>query len=171
MLSNTSDAVVALGRISKFLLAEELAESYKIDPGSKYAVDVDGDFAWETIHNPDRSAKSGLGKRGARTPAEKKPSEAKQKKQSFWRKRKPSGPILPTATTKDTATKSNKLGEKPFELNGVQLKIPKGSFVAIVGRVGSGKVCQVSFCFLDHVTGGFVLEFSLASSNRRDAES
>ena len=30
--------------------------------------------------------------------------------------------------------------EKPFELVDVKLKIPRGSFVAIVGRVGSGKV-------------------------------
>ena len=30
--------------------------------------------------------------------------------------------------------------EKPFELKDLKFRVPKGAFVAIVGRVGSGKV-------------------------------
>jgi ATP-binding cassette subfamily C (CFTR/MRP) protein 1 len=30
--------------------------------------------------------------------------------------------------------------EKPFELKNLNLKVAKGSFIGIVGRVGSGKV-------------------------------
>ena len=33
-----------------------------------------------------------------------------------------------------------KAEEKPFAIEGLKLNIPKGAFVAIVGRVGSGKV-------------------------------
>jgi ATP-binding cassette, subfamily C (CFTR/MRP), member 1 len=36
------DAVVALGRISKFLNAEELEDPYRVDYGSENAVEVDG---------------------------------------------------------------------------------------------------------------------------------
>jgi ATP-binding cassette, subfamily C (CFTR/MRP), member 1 len=45
-----SDAVVALGRISKFLKAEELEDLYRVDYGSGYAVEVDGYVQlWLTI--------------------------------------------------------------------------------------------------------------------------
>ena len=37
----------------------------------------------------------------------------------------------------------NRADEKPFELNNLKLKVPKGAFVAIVGRVGSGKVISI----------------------------
>lgn len=147
VLSNTSDAVVALGRISKFLLAEELEEPYKTDPDSKYAIDVEGDFAWETVQKPDNGPKFGAGKKGPRGPSgdkDKKSSgktDTKAKKRPFWRKKSSAGPILPTtAAPKDANTKAPKSKEKPFELNKIRLKVPRGSFVAIVGRVGSGKV-------------------------------
>ena len=38
--------------------------------------------------------------------------------------------------------------DQPFELVDLKLKIPRGSFVAIVGRVGSGKVRLV--CTASH---------------------
>ena len=47
--------------------------------------------------------------------------------------------MLPTTATAESEKKVD-TPEKPFELKGLNLKIPKGSFVAIVGRVGSGKV-------------------------------
>lgn len=51
--------------------------------------------------------------------------------------------MLPTTASGDEEKKKaeeDKEEEKPFELKDLNLKIPKGSFVAIVGRVGSGKV-------------------------------
>ena len=38
-----------------------------------------------------------------------------------------------------TASQSKKEEEKPFALANLELRIPHGQFVAIVGRVGSGK--------------------------------
>jgi hypothetical protein len=38
--------------------------------------------------------------------------------------------------------------EKPFELKGLDIAVPKGSFVAIVGRVGLGKVGQLMWVHL-----------------------
>lgn len=44
------------------------------------------------------------------------------------------------ATEKDTNTDTEKPAEKePFALYNVDLRIPRGAFVALVGRVGSGK--------------------------------
>lgn len=40
--------LVALGRISKFLTAEELAESLFIDHKAMNGVEVEGAFTWET---------------------------------------------------------------------------------------------------------------------------
>ena len=101
MLASAIDAFVALRRIGTFMRAEELAVPYEIDPHADAAVDVDGDFTWETVRK-DATNENGPSSGGG--------EERKEKE------------------------------EKPFELIDVKLKIPRGSFVAIVGRVGSGKV-------------------------------
>jgi len=48
-LSSLSDVVVALGRISDFLSAEEFVESLLIDHEAKNGVEAEGDFTWEAI--------------------------------------------------------------------------------------------------------------------------
>ena len=49
MLASATDAFVALHRIGNFMRAEELAIPYEIDPNADAAIDVDGDFTWETV--------------------------------------------------------------------------------------------------------------------------
>ena len=53
-------------------------------------------------------------------------------------------PVLPVTTSseekEEQAAEQETVDDKPFELADLKLQIPKGSFVAIVGRVGSGKV-------------------------------
>lgn len=140
VLTSCSDAVVALGRISKFLLAEELEEPYAIDDESKWAVNADATFAWETVGKPSSGPSGGkfgmAGGRGASgAKGAKKPGKPKGKKG------KKDGPVLPTsnADVDSEGKDAEKKKEKPFELRDLALKIPRGSFVAIVGRVGSGK--------------------------------
>ncbi|KAG6856152.1 hypothetical protein H0H87_007058 [Tephrocybe sp. NHM501043] len=125
------DSLVALGRISKFLLAEELAEPYLLNYEEKSAVSVDGDFTWETAGKLEENkfgvgGKNGSGRKGKNV-----------KKIST----EPRG--LPITVPADSATASTIEGstedEKPFELKDLKFSVPKGSFVAIVGRVGSGK--------------------------------
>jgi ATP-binding cassette, subfamily C (CFTR/MRP), member 1 len=135
-----SDAMVALQRISKFLNAEELAEPNAIDYESKNSVKIDGDFTWETagklegnkfaIGAQEKGMRGGTGMKG----------------------RSPKGkgePVLPTSVPTEqvggTETESSpkKTEEKPFELKNVKFSVPKGAFVAIVGRVWSGKVCSL----------------------------
>ncbi|KXN89182.1 Multidrug resistance-associated protein 1 [Leucoagaricus sp. SymC.cos] len=95
VLSALSDAMVALGRIGTFLTAEELPEPYKIEQGRATAVEVDGDFTWETVPNGGQQQKAG--------------------------------------------SDEDNEDEKPFELKSLRMVVPKGAFVGVVGRVGSGK--------------------------------
>ncbi|KAI0701736.1 multidrug resistance-associated ABC transporter [Earliella scabrosa] len=142
-LASTTDALVALRRISSFLRAEELPVPYTIDPSRDVALDVDGDFTWETIRKGDEGPKF---LHGHKKPGEKgKAGNGKKEKADRKKKDAPSS-VLPT--TNDDAEESEleekerekePLEEKPFELKNLKLRVPKGSFVAIVGRVGSGK--------------------------------
>ncbi|KAF8066646.1 multidrug resistance-associated ABC transporter [Lyophyllum atratum] len=124
VLSSLTDALVALARISKFLLSEELAEPYLLDYERKSAVSVDGDFTWETAGKLEESRFLGgvKGKEGKR-----RSKGAKE--------------VLPTTAPGSSAAshEGEKEDEKPFELRDLKFSVPKGAFVAIVGRVGSGK--------------------------------
>jgi ABC-type multidrug transport system fused ATPase/permease subunit len=137
VLASMSDATVALNRISSFLTAEELAEPYTIDYEHKNAVDVDGDFTWEEVTI------------GGKDDPEKVEQKGKTKEPGRHRGRT-SGkePVLPITTSKTQLDDINDLEQepkpesKPFELRHLKLSVARGSFVAIVGRVGSGKVIR-----------------------------
>lgn len=177
-MASLADALVAIGRITKFLTADELAEPFAIDTGegNKLAVDVDGDFAWETAGKPvDKLAKGGAG--GHRKEKKDKPKavkEAKVDKKGFWKRKSGKEEVLPTTAPdlekkdEEKVEENDNEEEKPFELKNLKMKIPKGSFVAIVGRVGSGKVGHT-------VLDGFSwlltssAEFITSSYHRRDA--
>jgi ATP-binding cassette, subfamily C (CFTR/MRP), member 1 len=124
-LSSLSDALVALGRISQFLTSEELPEPYLIDKNLHVAVQVDGDFAWETV------LATGDGKKGS-------------KKVNGDKGKRASKALLPVTVTStdDLEKKDVKKNdqETPFKLKNLKMSVPKGAFVGIVGRVGSGKV-------------------------------
>jgi len=99
----------------------------------KHALKVDGDFTWEVageVEGNKFSAKDGKKKHDAKSKPEKKKKSSKSK-----------GPVLPTVAPKEEDKEKGEEEEKPFELRDLKFSVPKGSFVAIVGRVGSGKVC------------------------------
>ena len=86
----------------------------------------------------------GRGRGGGRGGAAGGRKESKDKKSGKKGGKKSDGVILPTSVAPGDGDKEKGQDaeeEKPFALNGIKLTIPKGSFVAIVGRVGSGKVC------------------------------
>lgn len=105
-----AESLIALRRISAFLQAEELEEPYLIDKSAADAIDIDGDFSWEMVQKADSS----LSKQNRALSDGKKGDE------------------------KDDGSASE--DEEPFSLEGLKMKIKKGSFIAIVGKVGSGKV-------------------------------
>ncbi|KAJ7730232.1 multidrug resistance-associated ABC transporter [Mycena maculata] len=128
VLSALSDALVALGRIGSFLTGEELPEPFPIDDDLKNAVEVDASFAWETAGKIEDPKFAGGGRAG----------KGRAKKDG---KGKKGAAVLPTTADNGTSSGTATPGEeeKPFELKNLKLSVPKGAFVAIVGRVGSGK--------------------------------
>ena len=147
VLSTFSDALVALGRISKFLTAEELAEPYAIDYEMKNAVMVDGDFTWEATGKLEESRFEINGQGGGNG---RKGGGVEAARRTSWNRRKheknKEGAVLPTVlpVVQDEEHAKEK-EERPFELKNLRLSVPKGAFVAIVGRVGSGKVLLILF--------------------------
>jgi ATP-binding cassette subfamily C (CFTR/MRP) protein 1 len=147
VLAGLSDGAVSLRRISKFLTAEELAEPYTIDYERKFAVDVEGDFTWEIASKPvEGGQESG---HSVKVQDEKIAQTIKPNKGGIFRGKGRKAPALPMTAEggrSDDANEKdvdNRADEKPFELNNLKLKVPKGAFVAIVGRVGSGKVISI----------------------------
>lgn len=149
VLAALGDILVALSRVGTFLSAEELEEPHKIDHGSKYAVQVDGDFTWETAGKMEGSKFHTAGGRGKGNKDGKKAggnSKGETNPGKTAKKTKEEPSILPT-TNADTVVKEGSVRsgeteetkkepeeeEKPFELKGLKLTIPRGSFVGIVG--------------------------------------
>jgi len=145
VLGSMSSAIVAFNRISAFLSAEELPEPYLIDNDLTSAVRVDGDFTWEAPGKIEKT-NSESGDSGAKTAP--KPKESKTTKKGNGPKKADgkARDVLPTAreasesAVEEVKELDIKDEEKPFGLKDLELEIAKGSFVAIVGRVGSGKV-------------------------------
>ena len=157
---------MSLDRISKFLTAEELAEPYQLDQTLPLAVQVDGDFTWETVLGveEDKSKiKENLnddkGTSGQDTKKRTDKTIPKDEvKSRWWKSKETSAQDRLPSTTNDSKIASDgnndstekekntdsteKQQEPPFSLSNLRFEVPKGAFVAIVGPVGCGKVSQ-----------------------------
>lgn len=145
VLAVCSDAFVALGRINTFLTAEELGVPYVLDtdPQNRHAIRVNGSFTWEAVGDTDKKVEDVKGE--SQSPKD----ETKPTKKRKWWSKKQKGDILPAPTTSETVSQpldeseneneKNLKEETPFSLTNISMKVLKGQFVAIVGRVGSGK--------------------------------
>jgi ATP-binding cassette subfamily C (CFTR/MRP) protein 1 len=159
VFSLCSDAYVSLGRIGQFLLAEEQEATFMIKQDAEYAVDVEGDFTWEVV-DPNKVIANTKGVVGNATSAKEILAQAKEatrqqrgedkkdKKTDKAGAKRKSGSNTPVASGSGSANsgavtptvqEQEKDHSKPFMLEQLDLKIPRGSFVAISGRIGSGK--------------------------------
>lgn len=124
VMSAVAQAMVSLDRISKFLSAEEMATSYEVDKNAPNSVMVNADFTWEvTAKSASESVED----------QKKQAAEAKGKNGKSTGKKTKSD--LPTSTQDmqdGEPSDDKKQPEKPFELRGLKLDIPRGAFVAIV---------------------------------------
>ena len=74
----------------------------------------------------------------------KQKEEKKRKRKEKGRKETKTESIeLPTVNPDQPDSSSSPSEEQPFQLQSLKLAVPKGAFVAIVGRVGSGKVSEI----------------------------
>ncbi|KAL1718255.1 P-loop containing nucleoside triphosphate hydrolase protein [Schizophyllum commune] len=133
-LGGLATALVATGRLSKFYLAEELDDPYLIETDRKNAVDVDGDFTWESTAEEGKSAEAKpdgkadkLDETADKSSAVTKTEDEKVAGSSTGEK------------GKEQETKDEKPAEPVFQLENLKMSVPKGAFVAIVGPIGSGK--------------------------------
>lgn len=121
-----SDAHVAVTRIGKLLLADELPNEVQINPNAKYAIQAEGDFTFESSKPPDAKGGPLVFAKDRKAMAEKK----KAKKAAKLRQKKGLPPL------EDTKKEDEGV---PFQIRNINLQIPRGSLVCVVGRIGSGK--------------------------------
>ena len=145
-LGGLATALVATGRLSKFYLAEELDDPYLIDTDRKNAVDVDGDFTWESTAEEGKSAEAKTDEKADKLDEKAgKPDETADKSSAVTKTEdeKVAG-SSGGEKGKDQEAKDEKPVEPVFQLENLKMSVPKGAFVAIVGPIGSGKVSLLS---------------------------
>jgi ABC-type glutathione transport system ATPase component len=132
---------VASGRVVTFLTAEELQQEDIQGEQDTGDIEVDGDFVWEPARPTEEEEKEKKKEEKAAKKEEDK-TDQEQKSSKWWKKQPKKEPDVEAQT--DEKGKANEPEEQPFELQGLKLRIPRGSFVALVGKIGSGKVCLYS---------------------------
>jgi hypothetical protein len=112
-LSTISDARNAIGRLQECFTAELISETLVKDPDLKHAVEIDNaSFIWDGPP-PDLEGKADKGKNKRRSD--------------------PTPGPVPSSEPKEVHE------EVLFNLKHIDLRVPRGQLVAIVGAVGSGK--------------------------------
>ncbi|KAJ3794827.1 multidrug resistance-associated ABC transporter [Lentinula aff. detonsa] len=141
-LASLSDVFVAFTRISAFLLAEERpASAYdiKLDKQSDIAVECKGDFTWDVVLANNVGTE--IEEPNAATAGQKKTGPETHSKQEKNGRKKAKKDCLPTTVQPDSDLPDQLEMPllQPFQLKDLDFTIRKGAFVAIIGRVGSGK--------------------------------
>lgn len=139
-LSATTDAQNALGRLKKVFQADLREEDlFKVHPEQKSAIEVrSATWEWEIGGGVDGEGKAG------------KENNKKGEKRDV---------------PKEKAHESDqtKYAAAPFRVKDINITIPRGSLVAIVGSVGSGKVRVGVLWVFSLFIGVCIVEFAARS--------
>jgi ATP-binding cassette, subfamily C (CFTR/MRP), member 1 len=135
---------VAVKRINEYFNAEDAEEGYTVDASTGNAVHVDASFTWETL---PKTGSPSSGKENEDETQRSTYSRLVQRLRGRLQANSPSsgaeadGPALPldAITPVKEDPEPVDVVDVPFMLSNVKLDIPHGAFVAIVGRIGSGK--------------------------------
>ena len=134
---------------ASFLTAEELAEPYQIQETLPLAVQINGDFTWEKVFGEKEGKDEEKEKGKAEEKSDKKNHNDKEQSRRKKSKKMTSQNILPSTTDDNKISGNDDSPEKeepPFSFKDLRFEVPKGAFVAIVGRVGCGKVSLEVTC-------------------------
>lgn len=119
-LSSLTDAQTAIERLQDFFEAETMDVSNPINPHLDVAVRAkDATFQWASVRAPEELS-------------EKEPKKVKKGRRGGGNKGEKPAAAPPSPTEK-------KAEEEPFKIEDLNMEIPRGRLVAIVGPVGSGK--------------------------------
>ncbi|ODN79695.1 hypothetical protein L202_03623 [Cryptococcus amylolentus CBS 6039] len=118
IISGFSEAKVAVRRLSELFEAEELEQDIKIDESSNYGVEAKACFQYERLNTVEEEE----GKQ--QLPPYEKPDDAAD-----------AGPNEKSSGATDKI---------PFSLKDIDLQIPRGSLVCVVGSVATGKTALLS---------------------------
>ncbi|WVW86803.1 hypothetical protein I302_108858 [Kwoniella bestiolae CBS 10118] len=140
VLTTLSQAAAGITRINEMLQSDERDGEIEIDPAGPYAIDMEGDFQFEgldaEIYEIPPSNKAKYCASYLKIP------RTLARRLRFWRRQEDKGYIKIDA--EPTVTTSNAEIEERFSLIDVDLKVPRGALVCIVGRVGTGKTALLS---------------------------
>ncbi|RIB18714.1 P-loop containing nucleoside triphosphate hydrolase protein [Gigaspora rosea] len=152
-ISSVADAYVSINRINDFLLADELTVLPGINPDEKYAIKVtDGDFIWETSSSNETINKSNKKKEKEKSKYYRNDNNDEiDFSTDFDYEKAPSSfdAISDISTTLTPIEKTEYLENSPLlipksQLHKINISIPRGKLIAIVGPVGSGKSSLLS---------------------------
>ena len=145
-LSATTDAQNAMVRLVKIFRAPLVeGDPYVINPDQKFAVEVRGaTFEWE----------EGASVKEAR--------EQKERKTKGKRAEKSAAPTPQPNTAKEPIQ-----DVAPFQVVDVDMLIPRGSLVAVVGQVGSGKVSDTLFGLDESALTSYTFAVQLVAGSDR----
>lgn len=120
-LSAIADAANAISRLYGVFEAELLDDTHIVDPDLEMAIEVKGaSFTWDAPPPEEESSK-------------------KKKKSTRSKKSKPASGPLGRGTDEAADIDANAAEDRIFKVQDLDLAIPRGKLVAIVGPVGSGK--------------------------------
>ncbi|KAL2916409.1 hypothetical protein HK105_204165 [Polyrhizophydium stewartii] len=151
-----ADVTVAIKRIQELLLAPEIEAPATIDPAAKNAVEiVDGDFNWDTLPPSDEN------------------TDAAQDNKDFVVKNKGdkkggAGEEVELEVA-ETVADSSSLDTPRSTLRNINLAIPRGKLVAVVGPVGSGKSSLLNALVgeMKHVKGSVTFSSRLGYASQQ----
>ncbi|KAJ9116204.1 hypothetical protein QFC24_006795 [Naganishia onofrii] len=125
-ITGLSDAYVAIGRIATILTAEEKSNRNQADPGQFYAIDAKGSFTYNTAELSKAERVS------IKLDKNVDCHEQKRKSSRSSQTNKSSG-------IQDQGEQELQAVDDHFKLEGIDLQVPRGALVCVIGRIGSGK--------------------------------
>lgn len=129
-ISKIADAHVALARLSRFLIAEDCMQEAAVNRLQEYAVEPTGSFVYETTSLPK------LQKKRANCRTSPSSNDTQQEREETSRAK---GTLTAVPSISEPFNEAQHFEQTPFQLEEINLRIPKGSFVCVFGRIGSGK--------------------------------